>query len=181
VAGGIGPGAVRTLTWKEAVRKGGRSIAQHIAGSGHTPVGTVTRIGADVLPSVLAAGSATTVDQMEEREAEAEVVEHVIDHIRHPEAAKHAEDYYEQHGKWPEGWVDREGTKKRRRSRIKKGDRVKGKDIDEQPPAVLVPDGPVSTRPISSKDNRGDGARLGHAIKGKPNGTKVRIKVNRNP
>jgi len=103
-------------------------------------------------------------------------VELVIDANKHPESAHHGQEA-EENGIKTEGIIDRKGAAQRRRENLKGKETEPGKDRDEFPPAVIKTDGKVSVKSISSSDNRGAGASIGHQIRNLPDNTRVIIRI----
>lgn len=104
-------------------------------------------------------------------------VEIVIPRNRYPETAQHVEDAIES-GHPDTLTVDRSKAKSNRRKSLKGIPKVKGKDLDEYPPAMFKEGGAGSSvRPLNPSDNRGSGSWLGHKLRAFPDGTRVRIKV----
>ncbi|GIQ61354.1 hypothetical protein Flavo103_44890 [Flavobacterium collinsii] len=127
-----------------------------------------------VSSAVLAGGTRTIAKGLLSKSSEDKVKTVVIDADKHPESAKHLGDAIKE-GKNNVGKVDREGASARRDANLKGKKTEKGKDRDEAPPAVINTGEKASVRTISSSDNRGAGASIGHQLKDVPNGTTVRI------
>ena len=107
-----------------------------------------------------------------------ELLEVTIDSTKHPEAAEHILDA--QRAGYPSILtLDREGAAERRAESLEGIPKVPGKQLDEYPPAIFKENaGQAAVRPISPAQNMGAGARIGNAVRGVPNGRKVKIKVN---
>lgn len=78
------------------------------------------------------------------------------------------------------GVVDRAGSKERHKEAMKGMKPVPGKDRDVFPPAVVKPDATgTSVKPLSPGQNRAAGAKLGHELKGIPDGTPIILTIPR--
>jgi len=109
----------------------------------------------------------------------AKPVEIKISKSKYPEAAKHIEEAT-QNGHPSTGKIDRAGAANRRKESLKNTPTVKGKDRDEFPPAVLNTGGKgASVKTIKPSDNRGAGSSMGNQMKKLPNGTEVKIVVDK--
>lgn len=96
----------------------------------------------------------------------------------YPETAQHIKDA-QKAGHPDVLTIDRPNTNMRRKESLKDQPVVKGMDRDEYPPAMFKEGGTgASVRPISPSDNRGAGSFIGNKLRGVPDGTKVRIKVD---
>ena len=74
--------------------------------------------------------------------------------------------------------IDRVNTNSNRSLSLKGYDKVKGKDLDEYPPAMFKEGGSnASVRAIDPAANRGAGACIGNACRGLDNGDKIKIVV----
>lgn len=137
---------------------------------GKEAVEQVTKHGDDVVDSVKT--GAEIVDK-------AKPVEIKISKSKYPEAAKHIEEATK-NGHPSTGKIDRAGAANRRKESLKNTPTVKGKDRDEFPPAVLNTGGKgASVKTIKPSDNRGAGSSMGNQMKKLPNGTEVKIIVDK--
>ena len=96
---------------------------------------------------------------------------------KYPEVAKHITDAIE-NGQPEILTIARREKNKRRYDALKDKEKVPGKDLDEYPPSMFLEGGEgVSVRALSPKENRGAGAVIGNKLRGKPDGTKVKITI----
>lgn len=104
-----------------------------------------------------------------------------IDKERHPQSAEHARDA-QRAGQPDTLTIDREGRDANRRDALRGTKSMPGKDRDEYPPAMFKEGGKgASVRHIDPSDNRGAGACMGAQCKDLPDGTRVRIRVEKKP
>ena len=106
-------------------------------------------------------------------------VEVKIFQSKYPETAKHIE-AAQKAGHPSTLTIDRAGTAANRKESLAGISKVKGKDLDEYPPAMFREGGKgASVKAISPKDNRGAGASIGDQLRKQPNGTQVKIVVKK--
>ncbi|QDU90474.1 Sporulation-specific extracellular nuclease precursor [Pirellulimonas nuda] len=96
---------------------------------------------------------------------------------QHPESAQHIEDA-QRAGHPKELTLDRANADANRAESLRGIDKVKGKQLDEYPPAFTKEGGKgASVRPVDPSDNMGAGARIGNLSRGVPDGARIIIEV----
>ncbi len=145
---------------------------------GVTGSGIVVRAGKEATEQVVKHAD-EAVDAAKTVVDKAKPVEIKISKDKYPETAQHIEEAIK-NGHPSTGKIDRAGAANRRKESLKNTPTVKGKDRDEFPPAVLNTGGKgASVKTIKPSDNRGAGSSMGKQMKKLPNGTEVKIVVDK--
>lgn len=154
------------------------TIGGVIAGIAFLPeIAIGAAIGFGIFAAYLYFSSNGDVDEGHSNPADGTDVEITISGDRWKEASDHWEEA-QNAGHSDKLTLDRSGASDRRKAALNGKKKVKGKDLDEYPPAIFNEGGKgASVKPISPGDNRGIGSYLGNKLRSYPDGTRVKIKI----
>jgi uncharacterized protein RhaS with RHS repeats len=100
-----------------------------------------------------------------------------LDRNEYKEAFGHIDDVISS-GKYSDIWeIDRQNASTRRKDNLKNVATKSGYDRDEAPMAMFKEGANADVRYIAPFDNKGAGSSIKAAIKGLPNGTKLKIRI----
>ena len=154
----------------------------HVASGIVDTGGVVVDLAAAVLPVVpggvgTAIKAARAADRADDLADVAKVVR--LSRARHGEAAIHAEEAIRA-GQPAVLTLERTGAAANRQASLGGVAKVRGRHLDEYPPAMFKEGGAgASVRPISPRDNMAAGACIGNACRSLANGARIRIEIEK--